>query len=57
MRVSADSWFGAMSHRNKVEAVSSFHSTLHSSDASTMSQLLLDKQPSVCESEQKLSIP
>ena len=38
MRVSADNWFGAMSHGDKVEAVNSFHSTLHSSDASTVSK-------------------
>ena len=56
MRVSADNWFGAMSHGDKVEAVNSFRSTLHSSDASTMSKSS-NNQPSVCEAGQKLSIP
>ena len=57
MRVSADNWFGPMSHGDKVEAVNSFHSTLHSSDACMTSKLLLNEQPGVCESGQKLSIP
>ena len=45
-----------MSRGDKVEAINSFHSTLHSSDTSTTSQSS-NKQPTVCEAGQKLSIP
>ena len=38
MRIRADNWFGSMSHGDKVEAVNSFHSTSHSSDASMTKQ-------------------
>ena len=56
MRVSADSWFGTMSHVDKVEAVNSFHSTLHSSDALTTSKSLLNEPQNVAESGRNLSI-
>ena len=57
MRVSADNWFGTMSHVDKLEAVNSFHSTLYSSDASTTSKSLLNESQNVDESRRDLSIP
>ena len=56
MRVSADNWFGMMSHVDKVEAVNSFHSTLKSGDTSTMSRSLLNESQTVVESGRNLSI-
>ena len=57
MRVNADNWFGVMSHVDKVEAVNSFHSTLQSSDTSTMSRSLLNEPQTVVKSGRNLSIP
>ena len=57
MRVNADNWFGTMSHGEKVEAVSSFHSASRSTDVSTRSMSSLPEQASVSEPGRELSMP
>ena len=50
MRVSADNWFGMMSHADKFEAVNSFHSALQTSEASpslTSKYLLNESQNAI----------
>ena len=38
VRVKAGNWFGSMTHMDKVDAVNSFHSAVHSSDDPTTSK-------------------
>ena len=51
-RVNVGNWFGSMSHMDKVDAVNSFHSAVHSSDDPTMSKKAL-----LNESGKNLSVP
>ena len=54
VRVSPDNWFGMMSRVDKIEAVNSFHSTLHSLMTSKPS---LNESQNIDESGRNLSIP
>ena len=52
----ADNWFSSMSHVDKVDAVNSFHSTVHSSDDSMTSKSSSNESPNVSKSGRNLSI-
>ena len=54
MRVSAGNWFGMMSPVDKIEAVNSFHSTLHSSDTLMASKPSLKESRNIDESGKKI---